>query len=392
MHYIYGMIHFPKKLQVKIDERAQNNALRVLKNGHALIDFSSNDYLGLASNEDLFAKTFQFLLAHDVAANGSSGSRLISGNHAFYGDLEVWLANFYEVESALVFNSGYDANVGFFSAVPQRGDVVFYDAHIHASIRDGIKMGHAKGYKFKHNDLDDLMAKCDPKNKLIPAGADVYVVTESVFSMDGDTPDLEALAAICSQNGFYLVIDEAHAIGVFGKNGSGLIQGSKLENSVFARIITFGKALGCHGAAILGPAQLKPYLINFARSLIYTTALPPHTLATIISSFSYLESIEGQDLRKRVQGNIAFFREKLVELKLNKHFLPSNSAIQCCKIMGNSKVKKVSKALADDGFDVKAILAPTVPEGQERLRFCIHATNSKAEIGMLLAHLQNHLK
>ncbi|MFS4492456.1 aminotransferase class I/II-fold pyridoxal phosphate-dependent enzyme [Maribacter sp. 2308TA10-17] len=385
------MAKFPKKLQQKLQERKENNALRSLPFEENLVDFSSNDYLGFANNETIYANTFQLSLKKNISQNGATGSRLLSGNHNLYAELERQLTKFHKTESALVFNSGYDANIGFFSAVPQRGDVVFYDEYIHASIRDGIKMGNAKSYKFKHNDLGDLKSKCQAERSRNPNETEIYIVTESVFSMDGDSPDLKKFADFCASEGFHFIVDEAHAIGVLGKNGKGIVQDLGLEKQILARIITFGKALGCHGAAILGGEQLKHYLVNFARSFIYTTGLPPHSVATILSSYAYLEIPDVEDQGKYLRDNISLFRSKIQSLEIAKYFVPSDSAIHCCMISGNDKVKSVSKKLNDKGFDVKAILSPTVPEGEERLRFCLHSFNSPDEIGLVLQLLKSYL-
>lgn len=386
------MPNLPKKLEQKLLERTKTNALRALPAAKNQIDFSSNDYLGFGTNEDIYANTFQYLLGKGISHNGATGSRLISGNHLLYSDLENYLATFHQVERALVFNSGYDANIGFFSAVPQRGDLVFYDELIHASIRDGIHMGHAKSYKFDHNDLEDLKAVIERNQGAVSPDTDIYIVTESVFSMDGDTPDLVSLADYCSQNGYYLVVDEAHAVGVFGRKGTGLVQQLKIQEQVFARIITFGKALGSHGAAVLGSSTLADYLLNFARSFIYTTALPPHTIATIFSAYTFLSISSGLEQQKALKENIAYFKSKLEKLGLRSIFISSDSAIQSCVISGNDQVKAIAKRLSDDGFDVKAIRSPTVPEGKERLRFCLHSFNTKEEIGFMLQLLKNHLK
>lgn len=391
MPYICTMNDFPKKLQLKLYEREESNALRSLPKTENLIDFSSNDYLGFAKNEAIYANTFQFLLKQGISQNGATGSRLLSGNHSLYIELEAYLRKFHKSQSALVFNSGYDANIGFFSAVPQRGDVVFYDEYIHASIRDGIKMGNAKSYKFKHNELDDLKAKCQAERSRSPKDAEFYIVTESVFSMDGDSPDLKQLAEFCTKEGLYLVVDEAHAVGVFGKNRAGLVQELGIEEQLFARIITFGKALGSHGAVILGDEQLIKYLVNFARSFIYTTGLPPHSVATIIAAYNYLNISDGKEQAKLLQENISFFKKKLASLKIEKHFIESNSAIHCCVAPGNNMVKSISEKLFFEGFNVKAILSPTVPEGEERLRFCMHSFNTKEEIGWVLQLLKTYL-
>jgi len=209
--------------------------------------------------------------------------------------------------------------------------------------------------------------------------------------MDGDSPDLKKLAEFCAKENIYLVIDEAHAVGVFGKKGEGLVQKLGIEKYIFARIITFGKAIGSHGAAILGSEQLIHFLMNFARSFIYTTGLSPHSVATTKVAYDYLNSPEGKEQRKLLQENITFFKKKLASLKITNHFIESNSAIQCCIVAGNDKVKAISKHLYDNGFTVKAILSPTVPEEQERLRFCLHSYNSKEDIGYVLQLLKTYL-
>jgi len=390
------MLQFPKKLLVKLSERANNNALRSLPNTNRLVDFSSNDYLGLAKNEEVFQHSMKLLKKHSLIQNGASGSRLLSGNHLLYTELEKSLCDFHEVESALVFNSGYDANIGFFSTVPQRGDVVFYDEFIHASIRDGIKMGNTRSYKFKHNDLEDLIKKCDAERTLSlgrqgrsKSEYEIYIVTESVFSMNGDSPNLEMLVNFCNANNCHLVVDEAHAIGVYGKNGEGLVQEMGLQDQVFARIITFGKAIGCHGAAILGSKVLKNYLVNFARSFIYTTGLPPHTIATIIAAYANL--VSSGNPRQKLQDKIQLFNLEVEQLGLQESFIISNSAIHCCIVPGNDKVKSVSQKIRNKGFDVRPILSPTVPTAKERLRFCIHSFNSTKEIKEVLRLLDSYI-
>lgn len=377
------MKNFPKSLSQKLQQREQNNALRKLPVFNNLIDFASNDYLGFARSEEIFNQTHTYLLENDIRINGATGSRLISGNHNLYQITEDFIANFHQSETALIFNSGYDANVGFFSSVPQRNDIILYDELCHASIRDGIQMSNAKSYKFQHNDFQDLerviSKQLETRN---PQLETFYLVTESVFSMDGDSPNLEELANLCEKYNCHLVVDEAHALGVFGDFGQGLVQSQGLQNKVFATIMTFGKGLGCHGAAILGSQELKNYLVNFARSFIYTTGLSPHSVATILIAYQHLEAEKEaiQNLRK----NIQFFNKEKLQMGLKPLFVYSKSAIQCAIIPGNNKVKSIAHQLQENGFDVKAILSPTVPEGQERLRFCLHSYNSEKEISEVL--------
>ncbi|MFD2824868.1 aminotransferase class I/II-fold pyridoxal phosphate-dependent enzyme [Leeuwenhoekiella polynyae] len=415
----------PKKLQDKLDTRRENNSLRELGSPPLeglveAVDFSSNDYLGFSKNETIFLRASEILEEQNLKQNGAAGSRLLSGNHKIYHLAEDYIAETHGVASALIFNSGYDANVGFFSSVPQRGDVILYDEFIHASIRDGIQMSHAKAYKFKHNDLEDLVSKLSlraqsrsraghtelvevqSRSQVNTNQSEIYVVTESVFSMDGDSPDLKAMNDLCEKYGAYFIVDEAHALGVFGL---GLVDNLALGHRV-VRLVTFGKAMGCHGAAILGSDQLKSYLVNFARSLIYTTGLPPHSVATILASYKQLanvtpsgsaehrrSTVEGlSDEVKKLNKIIQFFRKEIKTKKLQSYFISSDSAIQSAIISGNERVKAISRKLKENGFDVKAILSPTVPAGQERLRFCLHSYNTQSEIETVLELLAKSLE
>lgn len=381
------MLNFPKKLLNKLKKRSAKNSLRTLPIKNNLVDFSSNDYLGF-SKEFLIVEKAQEIIKSDNYKNGATGSRLLSGNHQLYQTLEKQLPKLHNCEAALVFNSGYSANFGFFASIPQRGDFIFYDEFSHASIRDGIQLSNAKSYKFKHNDLNDLKLKCLSKHNRSPKESIIYIVTESVFSMDGDSPDLQQLALFCLKNGYHLVVDEAHAVGVLGAN-KGLCEKLKIEAFIFARIITFGKAMGCHGAAILGSIVLKEFLVNFARSFIYTTALPPHTIASILAAYDFLNSVEGKRNQQLLLENTAYFKQELERNHLQNLFIASNSAIQSIKIEGNLKVKRISEKLKKHGFDVKAILSPTVPEGKERLRFCLHSFNTKEEIKEVIQILKD---
>ncbi len=376
------MKQFPKALTSKLEQRIENNSLRKLALPNNRIDFASNDYIGFAKSEAIFHETHSYLIENKIIQNGATGSRLLSGNHKTYQEAENHIAKFHQVESALIFNSGYDANVGFFSTVPQKGDLILYDELSHASIRDGIQLSNAKSYKFKHNDFEDLerlLLKLSTDNQ---QPTTIFIVTESVFSMDGDCPNLEELVKISEKYHCHLVVDEAHALGVFGQNGQGVIQMLHLQDFVFARIVTFGKGLGCHGAAILGNQKLSDYLVNFARSFIYTTGLSPHSVATILVAYQHLETekIALENLRE----NIIHFNQEKNLLGLKPIFVRSKSAIQCAIIPGNENVKTIANQLQEKGFDVKAILSPTVPEGQERLRFCLHSFNSKEEISEVL--------
>lgn len=376
------MKKLPEILFNKLNVRLQNNALRKLPQETDLVDFASNDYLGFSNSKLIFDTTHQYLLEHNQIQNGATGSRLLSGNHSIYKTAEDYITKFHQAQSALIFNSGYDANVGFFSAVPQKGDLILYDELCHASIRDGIQLSNAKAYKFQHNDLEDL-------ERLLVRNSEktIYIVTESVFSMDGDTPNLEELVQLAEKHDAYMVVDEAHALGVLGDKGEGLVQSLHLQDIVFARIMTFGKGLGCHGAAILGSQELKSYLVNFARSFIYTTGLSPHSVATILMAYQQLEKATYS--QQQLKNNIAHFNQEKKRLSLNPLFVHSKSAIQSAIIPGNERVKSIAQQLQVNGFDVKPILSPTVPEGQERLRFCLHSFNTENEITQIVQLLSH---
>ncbi len=369
-------MNFPSNLIDKLDARHLNNSLRSLPNQKGLIDFASNDYLGFSSDGVIYDQVMEEMKSHDPNI-GSTGSRLLSGNFEFHEALELQLAEFFQAEAALLFNSGYDANIGLLSTVPQRGDRVFYDEFSHASIRDGIRLSNAKTFSFKHNDLRDLRNKIERTN----AEGEVYVIVESVYSMDGDSAPLKELADLSDEFGLQLIVDEAHATGVYGSGGQGMVIEQQLESFVFARIHTFGKAVGCHGASVVGSQKLIQYLINFARSFIYTTAMPLYGVLTLKYAILALAETKKRELLER---NISFFREITTELKLDKIFIKSTSPIQSLVIASPKRVKDISMKLRAHNFDAKSILSPTVPLGKERIRFCIHSYNTSAEIREVL--------
>lgn len=397
----------PEKLLERLKNRKTQNSLRELGTINTLIDFSSNDYLGVVRHPALArivqTETRRILKNISHGASGATGSRLLTGNHLFYNQLEELVSRFHESEAALIFNSGYAANLGFFQSVPQRGDVILYDEHSHASIRDGIKMSDAKAYKFTHNSLNTL-SQLLMKYSYISASLgetpekqrkEVYVVTESVFSMDGDSPDLVAMSQLCEKYNARLIVDEAHALGVLGTQGKGLVQLYSLSEKVFARVVTFGKAGGSHGAAILGSVTLKKYLSNFARPFIYTTALPPHTVASTLVFYTMLNKMETSHIIenvRRLKKNINIFKSHIPRTGMDNYFITSVSAIQCAIIPGVERVKILSEKLIEKGYDVKPILSPTVPLGLERLRFCIHSYNTKKQLHEVLEILQQELE
>jgi 8-amino-7-oxononanoate synthase len=355
-------------LNKKLQERISVNALRTLTVPPAKIDFCSNDYLGVVKNGLLQTSKLNL-------ATGSTGSRLLAGNYALVEETETLIAAFHQSEAALIFNSGYDANLGVIASVPQRGDTIIYDALCHASIRDGIRLSFAQSFPFAHDDMDGL------EKKLAQATGNVFVVTESVFSMDGDTCPLEEIVALCTTYNAHLILDEAHATGVIGERGEGLAQHLSLHHKIFCRIHTFGKACGCHGAVVLGSSQLRSYLINFARSFIYSTSLPPHGVSIIKASYALFPSLYAE--RRHLQQLISIFQSS--ETAYTK--LVSHTPIQVVLVPGNEAVKKVALSLQQNGLDVRPILYPTVPKDKERLRIVLHAFNTEEElkgvVGML---------
>jgi len=362
-----------KYLKESLDKRRSEGSFRTLKVLHDLKDFCSNDYLGFSTTGELHARILEFNQKQPkLITEGSTGSRLISGNSAVTESLEEFIASYHDAEAALIFNSGYDANVGLFSSIPKRGDTIFYDELVHASIRDGIRLSYAKAYSFRHNDVEHL------KELFKLANGNVYIAVESVYSMDGDIAPLKEISVLCEEKNANLIVDEAHATGVFGQTGKGCVAEQFLEKKVFARVHTYGKALGTHGAAVIGSKLLKDYLINFARSFIYTTALPYHSLIAIRCAYALLS--ESEEANKSLHKNIKLFNKLISE---NTKYNGSLSPIQSIIIPGNKKVIELAKAIQIKGFDVRPILSPTVPIGKERLRICIHSFNEENEISAL---------
>ncbi|GIM58811.1 aminotransferase class I/II-fold pyridoxal phosphate-dependent enzyme [Capnocytophaga canimorsus] len=379
------MTRIPKHITEKLNQRKEKNALRTLKVNHFEVDFYSNDYLGFASSIEIKQLTQEILSKYPLQ-HGATGSRLISGHTPLHEIAENTISEFCHSHSCLLFNSGYDANVGVFSSIPKRGDIILFDEYIHASIRDGISLSLAQAYKFKHNNLEDLERLLQRYTNLSNS---IFIATESVFSMDGDSPNLEKMVLLAEKYNAFLIVDEAHALGVLGKNGCGLVQHLGLENRVFVRIMTYGKALGGHGAGVLSSNEVKQYLVNFARSFIYTTAMPPHSVAHILAGHQELSRTQNGKL---LQKNIVFFLKKVEELGLNSKFIPSKSAIQSIILSGNDFVKLISEEIQKEGFGVIPILSPTVAKGQERLRICLHSFNTFSEIENLCNILMNKLK
>ena len=353
-----------------------------------LIDFSSNDYLGFASSSELKKlMAVELETQHSTLKTGSTGSRLLTGNSQYAEELEKFIAGYHKAEDGLIFNSGYDANIGLISSVAQKGDVIFYDELSHASIYDGVRLSKAESFRFNHNDVSHLGERLKYHRASHNGNSNCFVIVESVYSMDGDFAPLREISDLCEKYNAHLIVDEAHSTGIFGQNGEGRVVELNLQDKVFARVHTFGKALGCHGSIVSGSSDLRNYLINFSRSFIYTTALPIHSLLTIKAAYLLLS--KSRHTLIKISELIQLFRSKIAKGNLS-NFLDSSSPIQSLIIEGNDEVKNISSLVQKDGFDVRPILSPTVPRGKERIRICLHTFNTEYEINNLLASLKKH--
>lgn len=362
----------PVRLQQKLNERIAANALRSLRHYNGLIDFSSNDYLGLAEHPFIRARVSERL--EEWGRTGSGGSRLLTGNHPAFEALEARIAAFHNAPAALLFGSGYEANSGLLSSVAGKYDTILYDSLCHASIREGIRISVGRSLSFRHNDPEDL------EKKLSAVRGVAFVVTESVFSMDGDIAPLTVIAGICNKYNAYLIVDEAHATGVIGENGAGLVSQLQLEADIFARVYTFGKAMGQQGAAVLGSEQLRTYLVNFCRPFIYTTAPSISAVAAIDAAYTLLQNDLGalHTLQSLIRDSASVFAPATAP-----------TAIRTVIVPGNDKVKAVAQVVQENGYLVLPVLSPTVPEGTERLRICLHAFNTMEEVHALGKLLHN---
>jgi len=352
------------RFQESLDKRKEEGIIRSLKPRWEGIDFYSNDYLGLAKSKEL-----QYLLLRKVMDNpqllsGSTGSRLISGNSEIAVSVENEIAQKHQFESALLFPSGYNANLALLSTLPSRHDTVIVDEQIHRSVHDGCKLSNARKLKFKHNDTEDL------ENILKRQEGHCYIAIESLYSMEGDFAPLQEIAALASKYKASLIVDEAHALGVFGY---GLIEKYQLQNYVSVAVVTYGKALGTHGAAILCNETVKSYLINFASPFIYTTSAQDFQWMSIKTGYEFLD--QNHELAVKLQDNIKVFRSRNLQSPSAQ-----TSPVQAIVIPDNQRLKELQNTLSEEGFLTYAIYSPTVKEGSERLRICLHSFNTEEEI------------
>lgn len=376
-------------------------------------DFSSNDYLGISHGCRLAVQG-----GAERSASGATGSRLLSGHSRAAERLETIAAHFHQAEASLLFNSGYDANVGLFSCVPQKNDIIVYDSLIHASVHDGMRLGRACGslFAFEHNSVSSLREKLisvvkDRHASGAPGfavsskdaqGIVVYVAVESVYSMDGDMCPLNAMLRVANdlsteKVAIVLIVDEAHGAGITGQHGEGVAVAQEVASHprLFARIVTYGKAFAAHGAVVLGSQTLREFLVNYARSFIYSTALPPHSIDVLMRSYAYMATPDADVARKNLISRRRLFRRE-ASRKLPPGSLleaGSQSPIQSVFVPGgNQKCVEVCEQLRKKCLDVYPIRSPTVPRGTERIRIIIHSHNTEAEITSLVRELANALR
>lgn len=346
--------------------------------GRDYINFSSNDYLGLANHPDVVS-SFQTAIKEYGA--GAGASHLVVGHQQPHHDLEKAIAKFTGRDRALVFSSGYMANLGILSALLSKGDAVVQDKLNHASLIDGAQLSSAKFLRFKHNDLDHLQVQLD---KTTDCPRKILAV-DGVFSMDGDMSPLNQLSSICNQYDAALMVDDAHGFGWLGENGAGISEYFHLGQKDLPILMgTLGKAVGVAGAFVAGSNALIESLIQSSRSYIYTTALPPACAAAILQSLEVIK--DEPQRRKHLIALIDYFKEKTANLDFQ--FLPSSSAIQALVVGDNSRALALSERLMKEGMMISAIRPPTVPVGSARLRITLSADHTFSQLDQLVQILE----
>ena len=389
-----------QRMQGKLEERRTKQTLRSLTtNSSSAIDFSSNDYLGLA--RDGTQQQLVRLREQETVGLGSTGSRLLSGNSRQYEQLESYLASVHKRPAALLFNSGYDANLSVVSSLP--GDVILYDEYCHNSLHMGVRLWQTankkrerKAISFRHNDTSDCKRQLETIQK-----QKAVILVESVYSMDGDEAPLEEILKIAAQFDAQLVVDEAHGLGVMGSTG--LVNAFNLQNhpNLLYTIYTFGKAAGCHGAVVGLPSFLaRSYLINYGYPFIYSTALPPHSLVTIRCAYETMTSPEGDARRATLRRNVHLFRSQLepvVQWYASSaiRLLDSTTPIQALMVPGNEICSRFCQTVYENsGATIRLypIKSPTVPANKERVRVVLHAHNTTSEIRQLVQSITETLR
>ncbi len=361
-----------EKIEQFLQERSEEGSLRKLRPATSrrggkirfgereYIDLSSNDYLGLSHHPKLIEAAKEALETYGA---GASASRLLSGDLEICHKLEERVAKFKGKEAALIFSSGYQANVGILSALYGEGDIIFSDKLNHASIIDGLALSGARLFRYKHNDMAHLKSLLEKERAKFK---NALIVTETIFSMDGDRPDLKTMAELKEKFGCVLMADEAHATGIFGKNGSGVIEEEGLTDKVDLIMGTFGKALGSFGAYLASSHEIIEYMVNRCRSFIYSTALPPAVIACNLASIELVkdEPYRRSELLKAARDFRVSLKEKGFDVKGFSQIVPV--------IIGeNHAAVKIAEALQGRGYWALPIRPPTVPQGEARLRFSL---------------------
>ncbi len=348
------------RIRKRLEDLEQNGLSRKLVPPTG-IDFSSNDYLQFASHPKLKARMSAAIMEEGC---GSTGSRLLRGERSCFSAIERRFAAFKCTEAALYFGSGYAANLAVLSTFLEDGDVVFFDRLNHASLIDGMKMGKARKVIFPHNDLTAFRHYLDS----IATTGQRFLVVESLFSMDGDIAPLKEYAALCREAGVALIIDEAHAVGIYGEHGTGLIEAAGIADDVFLSVNPAGKALGSAGAFVAGPAWAIDYLVQRGRTFIFSTAQPPAVAAALDAALDLVE--EAPEIRHQLQVLAKSLRGMLADQGLN--VTRTGSQIIPVLLGANARAVEVARALQSAGFDVRAIRPPAVPEGTARLRISVN--------------------
>jgi len=327
------------------------------------IDLSSNDYLGLATHPFVKQKMAEAVMKEGC---GSTGSRLLRGNRESFTRVERRFAEFKGTEAALYFGSGYSANIGVLSTFIERNDLVFSDEHNHASIIDGIRLSRAKRTKFPHCDVDHVARLL----REAPLDVQKFLVTESLFSMDGDFAPLAEYADLCRETGTSLIVDEAHAVGIYGNRGSGYVEHTGTDDGVFLTVNTAGKALGVAGAFVAGPDWAVDFLIQRSRSFIFSTAPPPPVADALEASLDIIR--DEPERRNQLLAKSRLLRRILGDSGLD---IPSSGSQIIPVILGtNKRATQAADELQHEGFDVRALRPPTVPAGTARLRVTVNVS------------------
>ncbi|MDR2580853.1 MAG: 8-amino-7-oxononanoate synthase [Fibromonadaceae bacterium] len=363
--------NFENIIASKLAEKRKNGMFRFLSQPKGL-DFSNNDYLGLANHFEIAKAAAD---AYIKLGAGSKGSRLLGGNHKIFEETESWLAKWKGTEAALIFNNGYNANLGIISAFCDSKTHLFCDRLSHTSILDGYAMSSGKLHRFKHNDPADL------EKALQKVKEDEFklIAVEAIYSMDGDIAPLKEYAELAEKYGAMLYVDEAHSDGILGPGGKGLIAELDLEAKVHLSLTTFGKAYGTMGACIFGSKLLIDYIINNARSFIYSTAISPGTVAAIQKAVEV--SARDSFRRESVLRVSADFRQRVREAGFN--CLQSETQIVPIVLGTIDKALKCRDFLAENGFHAACIRPPTVPNGTARLRINISAAHKEEDVKRL---------